>query len=314
MSNTAPSRTLSLRFRLNHVVQGQNAPFLLAEDEGLFAREGLSMRFIEGFSSAQVTRALVAGEADIGFGDVCSALEWAMRSGAASVACLLPIFVRGPCSLGYRRAEGRLRLADLDGAVLCGPEGDMSARLLPTLLSLNGLGHVRYDLRVVTPAERDRMMAAGEARAATCFDATLKFSMLLRGHDSCGIDFLSFADHGLDIYSAGLLASAAVLSAHPGLDAVLGRVTRAAWLAARDDPDAAIGAAMRRNPALDASIARAQLDWVLRHNVFPGTQPPLTFLHDSARMAATVGVARRVVGDGPGIAGDGEALARAIPR
>lgn len=305
---------VDLRFKLNHLVQGQNAPFLLAQDAGFFGRHGIDVTFVEGFSSSQVTRALLAGEAEIGFGDVSSVFEAALRSETAAIACLLPIFVRSPCSLGYRRADGPLRLADLDGAVLCGPVGDTAARLLPLLLSINGLGHLRYELRQVAPEERDRMIAAGEARAATCFDATLKFAMPMRGYDSTGIEFLAYADHGLDTYSAALLALDSVLVAHPGLALGLARATRDAWEASRADPGAAVSAALRRNPALDPGIVRAQLEWVLAHNVFPGTQAPFTFEQDGARMAATLRVAQHAWDGGAAVSAELTALARAICR
>jgi NitT/TauT family transport system substrate-binding protein len=286
---------LRLRFKLNHLVQGQNAPFLLAQDEGFFAQAGVEAAFVEGFSSAQVTRALVDGEAEFGFGDATSVLEAALRTNATPLACLMPIHVRSPCSLGYRRSSGALRLAGLDGAVLCGPKGDASARLLPLLLDANGLGHVRYELRVVAPEERDRLVANTEVRAATCFDATLKFAMRMRGYDDSDLAFLSFADHGLDAYAGALVAQDALLQAHPGLADALAAATRAAWEASRAQPDAAVAAALRRNPSLDPAIVRAQLDWVLAHNVFPGTQKPFEFQHAGARMDATLKAARFAV-------------------
>ncbi|MCA3262894.1 MAG: ABC transporter substrate-binding protein [Telmatospirillum sp.] len=286
---------LRLRFKLNHLVQGQNAPFLLAQDEGFFAQAGVEARFVEGFSSAQVTRALVDGEAEFGFGDATSVLEAALRANATPLACLLPIHVRSPCSLGYRRGNGTLRLADLDGAVLCGPKGDASARLLPLLLAANGLGHVRYEMRVVSPEERDRLVANNEVRAATCFDATLKFAMRMRGYDDSDLAFLAFADHGLDAYAGALVVQDAVLQAHRELAAGLAAATRAAWEASRAHPDAAVAAVLRRNPALDAAIVRAQLEWVLAHNVFPGTQLPFEFRHGSPRMDATLMAARTAV-------------------
>jgi NitT/TauT family transport system substrate-binding protein len=132
-----------LRFKLNHLVQGQNAPFLLAQDAGFFAKAGIEVAFVEGFSSTQVARALIDGEAELGFGDATSVLEAAFRTNATPLACLLPIYVRSPCALGYRRKQGRLHLAQLDKAVLCGPQGDASARLLPLLLAQNALGHIR---------------------------------------------------------------------------------------------------------------------------------------------------------------------------
>lgn len=283
---------MRLRFKLNHLYQGQNAPFLHAVDAGLFRQAGLEVEFVEGFSSSQVSRALLAGDAEIGFGDMTNVLEGAIRSGEAPIRALMPIYVRSPCSLGYHRRAVPLALEDIDGAVLCGPDGDTSARLLPLLLARNGLGDVRYGFRVVAPAERDRMVAAREVLAATCFDATLKFAMRMRGHDSSDIEFLYFADHGLDVYSSALLCLSSVLEARPDLATTLSRVVRTAWQACAADPDLGVRAVIARAPALDPGIVREQLEWVLANQVFCPTQAPFRFLRDDRRWHDTLHVAQ----------------------
>lgn len=286
---------MRLRFKLNHYYQGQNAPFLYAEDAGLFAGLGVEMEFIEGFSSSQVTRALSEGAADIGFGDVTSVIQHAMVSDDTSIRCLLPIYARSPCALGYHRRTPPLALNDLAGARLCGPQGDTSARLLPALLSLNGLEDLRYDFVTVTPEERDRLVASREVLAATCFDATLKFAMPMRGHDSSHIDFLYFADHGLDSYSSAVIYNSTALGSSPRLAPNLATAFRQAWHDCQETPELGVAAVLRRNPELDPVLVRAQLDWVLEHQVFLADRPALTFEPGSARWANTVSIARYAV-------------------
>lgn len=280
-----------VRFRLNHLYQGPNAPFLHAADAGLFADHGIEITFIEGFSSSQVARAIAAGEADAGFGDVSSTFELALRSGSVPVTCLAPVFARSPCCLGYLPRERPLALADLNGATLCGPDGDTSARLLPLLLARNGLADLRYTYLAVSPPERDRLVAAREVLAATCFDATLKFAMRSRGYDSTALRFLYLADNGLDIHSAALLCSTVLAEAHPTLAASLADVAREAWVACRSDPELGVNAVTRRNPALDAAIVRDHFVWVLDHQVFPKGDNPMVFAIGDARTAATLDAA-----------------------
>lgn len=282
---------MKLRFKLNHYYQGQNSPFLYAADAGLFAQAGIDITFIEGFSSSQVTRALLEDEADLGFGDVTSVLEHAIRSGTAPIAALLPIYVRSPCAIAYQRRETPLQLHDLDGAGLCGPQGDTSARLLPLLLARNGLAGMRYDMQIVSPAERDQLMADHAVLGATCFDATIKFAMPMRGHDSSGLQFLYFADHGLDIYSSAVIAKRSLLDAHPGLAKTLGQIIRQAWDDCQTDPGRGIVAVLARQPDADPLITGAQLEWVLTHQVYHPSQPPFVFDRSSTRWADTISVA-----------------------
>lgn len=288
---------MELRFKLNHYYQGQNSPFLHAADAGYFNNSGITCTFIEGFSSSQVTRALVSGEAEIGFGDVSSVFERALRAGETEISCLVPIYEHTPCCLGYRSEGRKLTLAEVETGTLCGPNGDTSARLLPLLLKRNGYAPDRYTYIGVQPEERDRMVAAHSVTAATCFDATLKFAMQMRGHDASDLDFLYFADHGLDIYSGAFVALNSVLDQEPGLAGTLQEIVRRAWHDCLADPGLGVDAVIRRSPDMDPAIVRAQLTWIMERQVFPAGPRPMTFDLAGAKMADTLECATYTVGD-----------------
>ena len=136
------------------------------------------------------------------------------------------------------------------------------------------------------------MVAAHEVLAATCFDATLKFAMRMHGYDSSDIEFLYFADHGLDIYSSAVICLATVLAERPGLAAALRSIVRTAWQDCAKDPDLGTRAVLARNPSLNPVIVREQLEWVLARQVFHPTQPPFVFTLDSPRWRDTIHVAQ----------------------
>ncbi|MEJ1160501.1 ABC transporter substrate-binding protein [Prosthecomicrobium sp. N25] len=279
---------MKLRFKLNHLYQGQNAPFLHAVDAGLFAERGLEVEFVEGFSSSLVTRAIASGEADCGYGDVSSLMTHAVDTGAATIQAVMPVYRRSPCALGYLRPGPALALHEIEGGVLCGPRGDTSARLLPLLLAKNGLAGIPYEMRFVDPEERDALVAGGRVLAATCFDATLKFAMIMRGHDSSAVRFLYFADHGLDIYTGAVVCRADLLVAHPRLLDDLRAVTHRAWLDCLADPALGVAAVTARAPWLDPALVRAQLEWVTSRQIFPDGPSDMAFERDGDQMAATV--------------------------
>ncbi|MBT1156839.1 ABC transporter substrate-binding protein [Aminobacter anthyllidis] len=287
---------MELRFKLNYLFQGQNSPFLHAVDAGYFGDHGLSCTFVEGFSSSLVTRALVGGEADIGYGDVSSVFERALRTGETEISCLVPIYDHTPCCLGYLSDGNRLTLADIPGSTLCGPNGDTSARLLPLLLKRNGLAPDSYTYLGVQPEERDRLVAQRSVLAATCFDATLKFAMQMRGYDTSALEFLYFADNGLDTYSGALVALNSVLETEPGLAGRLQAITRQAWHDCRANPQLGVEAVIRRSPDMDPEIVRNQLTWILERQVFPNGALRMEFDLEGAKMADTLECAVFTVG------------------
>jgi NitT/TauT family transport system substrate-binding protein len=287
---------MQLRFQLNYRFQGPNAPFLHAADAGYFGDAGLSCSFLEGISSSRVTQPIATGAADIGFGDVSSVLENSLRTGRTDIFCVMPIYEVSPCCLAYREMGTPLRLQELAGKRLAGPQGDTSARLLPLLLEKNGLTDLRYELLTVTSEERDRLIAHGEVAAITCFDATLRFSMRARGYDIGPLRFLYYADNGLDIYSSALLCSRAAAEARPGLlDALIG-IVETAWNDCRKSPALGVKAVMARAPQSDPEIVHDHLVWVLEHQAFPGGAGDMRFDRRGTKMATTLECAKRTVG------------------
>ena len=287
---------MEIRFQLNYRFQGPNAPFLHAADAGYFAAEGLECTFVEGISSSLVTKPLVAGEADVGFGDVSSVMEHALRSGRDDVVCLLPIYQRTPCCLAYRGAPDSLRLADLAGNRIAGPQGDTSMRLLPLLLEKNGVAGLPHEMLVVASEERDRLMASRQVSAITCFDATLMFSMRSRGYSTDDLRFFYYADHGLDIYSSALICRGELTASRPDLTEALAQVTRRCWSDCFRDPDLGVKAVLARAPESNPQIVRDHLTWVLRHQVFPHGANSMRFDRQGTKMTTTLECAIRTVG------------------
>jgi ABC-type nitrate/sulfonate/bicarbonate transport system substrate-binding protein len=287
---------VTLRFQLNYRFQGPNAPFLHAADAGYFADHGLTVEFLEGISSSRVTQPIASGAAEIGFGDVSSVMEHALRTGRADILCVMPVYEITPCCLAYREEGSPLILPELSGKRLAGPQGDTSARLFPWLLEKNGLTGLPYELLTVTSEERDRLIAHGEVAAITCFDATLMFSMRARGYDTAPLRFFYYADNGLDIYSSALLCSRAAAEARPGLLDALIAITEAAWNDCRRTPELGVKAVLSRAPAAEPGIVHDHLVWVLEHQVFPHGAATMRFARGGAKMATTLQCATRTVG------------------
>jgi ABC-type nitrate/sulfonate/bicarbonate transport system substrate-binding protein len=276
-------------------------------DSGIFGDMGLDVEFIEGQSLTRATREVMLGGAQLGFGDATYALELALASASVNVCALMPIYRRSPCSLAYFDRGRPLRLTDLEGARLAGPDGDSSARLLPALLAINKLGQIEYSFATVEPSARDRMLATREVLAVTCFDATLVFSMRAGGYDTIDLRFLYFADHGLDLYTGSLVGSPELFEAMPELPAQLKAGTVEALKACLRDPEKGVSAVMRRRPESDPAIVRDHLTWVLEKNVFRDDAPlvgiqgdRMSFDTESTKMAATVATA--LAGSGFGAA------------
>jgi len=148
---------------------------------------------------------------------------------------------------------------------------------------------------IVTSEERDRLIAAGEVAAITCFDATLMFSMRSRGYPTDDLRFFYYADHGLDIYSSALICRRELMASRPDLAEALVLITQRSWSECFRDPDLGVKAVLARAPESNPQIVRDHLAWVLRHQVFPGGANDMRFDRRGTKMATTLECAIRTV-------------------
>src|SRR5262245_31042122 len=66
-----------MRFTLDFVVQGPQAPFFLAAERGHYAKEGIELAALDaGRGSADTVNRVAAGAYDIGLGDVNALIEY----------------------------------------------------------------------------------------------------------------------------------------------------------------------------------------------------------------------------------------------
>ena len=64
-----------LKFTLDWVIDGQQAPFFLAQGKGYFAQQGVSVALDAGAGSAAAVQRVAAGTYDMGYGDTSALIE-----------------------------------------------------------------------------------------------------------------------------------------------------------------------------------------------------------------------------------------------
>jgi NitT/TauT family transport system substrate-binding protein len=82
------------------------------------------------------------------------------------------------------------------------------------------------------------------------------------------IRWFHYADHGIDLYSNGVLVSAQFLKEKPQAVAGLVRAIHRGLRAAIADPDAAIAAVVKREPLINKEVEKRRLLYALRTVVF----------------------------------------------
>jgi NitT/TauT family transport system substrate-binding protein len=257
----------TVRFLLNWKFQGPNAPFLLADDAGFFKAEGLQIEFGIGEGSSAIPAEIQRGAWDAGFGDVSAQIEQHAANPASDVTTLYSIYDRAPMAVISKTARGLKTPQDLIGRTLSSPAFDTGFMMFPAFARAAGIDSAAVNRVPAAPAERDAKLIADDIDGAMGFDATLVFALRALGQNTDDYSLMYYADAGLDVYSSAVMASRSWLAKHPAAGRGLVRAINRGWLEAMKNPEAAVDAVLRRDPAANRSIVRDHLQWVIDHQV-----------------------------------------------
>src|ERR1700730_14972948 len=70
------ARAEKVRLTLDYVLQGQQSPFILADEGGYFARAGVEVQVDRGFGSADAIAKVASGAYDMAFADIGGMIQF----------------------------------------------------------------------------------------------------------------------------------------------------------------------------------------------------------------------------------------------
>jgi len=241
---------------LNWVPYGEHAAFYHGVEEGIFEEEGIGLTIQPGNGSGNTVQQVAQRNTDFGWADT-PPLANAISSGmpVRSVGVFLQT---GPSSVEFFADQGITEPADLVGKTVGGTPGDAMYGTFPAWLELNGVDPADVNVVNVDAAGKIAALIEGKVDAIQGFHHDQ--APTIENQTGQEVEALPFADFGMNLLGTGLVANEALIAEDPELVEAMVRATSRSFLAASEDPDAAVAAmAAGAEQAPDEAVLAAQL-------------------------------------------------------
>ncbi len=244
----------ALRFSLDWALQGNHGMWALAEDRGIYRREGLSVRMDRGFGSGDALIKVGSGAYDVGFADFSGAVKFNAENPQNRLVMLYPVFDRTASAIVTLRGRGIDKPQDVQGRTLGAPEGEGSRLLFPAFCRVAGMDPRSVRWTSMAANLRDTMLRTGQVDAVTGFLFTVHFNLVGLGIPEADILGWPYAEHGLDIYGSGVFCRADWLERNGETASRFVRASVEGLKALLNDVPAGMAALKRREPLFDEAL------------------------------------------------------------
>ncbi|MDP6483061.1 MAG: ABC transporter substrate-binding protein [Nitrospinota bacterium] len=248
-------------YSLDWIFGGRHAAFFTALEKGYWKSAGLDVTISRGFGSGRSIKTLVAKGSDFGF--VGPQASMVARARGEKVKLIAMIYARSPYAIFTMAKSGIKKPKDLEGRLLGAQPGDGIRMALPAFALHAGFDNSKVKWLDIAPSAKAASLLAGKVEGATnfIFDR-VKYNQKEKKYGK--VDMMLLADFGFEIYANAVAALDSTVATRPkaarGIVAGLLKGIRFTL----DNPDAASAIVVKRNPHINAKIARGEVGLLKR--------------------------------------------------
>jgi NitT/TauT family transport system substrate-binding protein len=282
-------------FSLDFIPLGRHAPWYAAIAEGYYKDEGLDVSIIPSQGTAQTIQALEAGTAQIGFTDVPSLVL--ARANGAKVKMVAVNYEKAPYAIFSLSTGANVTTAkQLEGLNLGSGAGSFTPKVIAGFMTQQGLDPNKLTISNVAPPARATALLSGQVPAIEFFLMSKPGLEASAKEKDAELRTFLLADHGLKLYSNGIVATDDYLAKNADLVKRFVRASLKGWQFALHNPEKAAQDQIKFVPSINPQTAVAELGVIKDLAVTPATEKNGLGSFDPAEMKASVDFVVKYVG------------------
>jgi NitT/TauT family transport system substrate-binding protein len=282
-------------FSLDFRALGRHAAWYVALDKGYYKEAGLDVTIVPSQGTAQAIQNLEANAAQFAFSDVAGLVAARANSGATA-KMIAVIYQKAPYAIFTLKSGANLtRPEQLEGLEIGSGAGSFTQKVIEAFMIENGLKPSSVKYTNIDPAARVGMLVSKKIPAIETF--VMSKPGIAKAAPGDEETFL-LADHGVKLYSNGILARADYLGANADKAKAFVKASLQGWRDTIADPKAAALIIAKYVKGLDPDVVLAEIGIVDDLVVTPATRAQGLGSIDPSIMAASVGLIAKSVDNG----------------
>lgn len=279
-----------VKFVLDWTFQANHGYFMLADDNGHFAKEGIKVKIDRGYGSGKTIAQVAGGSYDFGFADINVIVKFNAKNPGNKVFSPYVVFDSTLSSVVSLKKSGIRKPKDLIGRSLAGPVWDNTRILFPIFARANGFDPAAVKWQSVKGAIRDSLMITGRTDGVTGFVTSVVLNMAKQNIPRKDLVVMRYSELGADFYGHSIIVSQKFAAANSGLIKGFVRAIIKGTRDAMANPNKAVASVIRYDSLMKEDVERKRFAMVRDLAVLTPSIKANGFSHvDPARLKRTIG-------------------------